>query len=45
MSHAAGSLPTKAESSYVALQKDGRPGIRLRSFRAMKESPHVDCNL
>src|ERR1700761_5814681 len=32
-------LPTKVESPYVATQKDGRPGIRLRSFRAMKESP------
>src|SRR3954471_2339938 len=39
MSHALQSLPTKVESSYVALQKDGRPGIRLRSFQGDKESP------
>jgi hypothetical protein len=45
MRHALRSLPTKVESPYVAMQKDGRPGMRLRSFRAMKESPHVDCHL
>ena len=32
-------LPTKVESAYVASRKDGQPGICLRSFRAVKESP------
>ena len=38
-------LPTKVELPYVALQKDGRQGIRLRSFQGDEGVPHVDCNL